>query len=77
MRNEPPRFTPVQDRRCNTVSIQFNVECVLQGVCRLKLDKTGITLIDEIIIAKSLPPSGSLHGISSLKCLHNYRLIFF
>ncbi len=57
----------MQDQHCNSVNIQFNVEYVLQGACRPKLDKTGITLIDEIIIARALTPSRSLHGISFLE----------
>lgn len=60
-------FTSVQDQHCNTVNIQFNVEYVLLGACRPKLDKTGITLIDEIIIARALTPPRSLHGISLLE----------
>lgn len=39
---------------------------VLQRACRPKLDKTGITLIDEIIIAKAPTLSGSLRGISAV-----------
>lgn len=37
--------------------------CVAEG--RLKLDETGITLIDEIIIAKALTLSGSAVPLSS------------
>lgn len=53
----------------NTVAAnpQFNVEYVLQEACRPKLDKTGIKLIDEIIIARALSPMSITPWHFSLK----------
>lgn len=62
-------FTSMHDQHCNTANRKFNVEYVLQEACRPKLDKTGITLIDEIIIARALSLSRSLHDIFPLKCV--------
>lgn len=57
-------FASTQNQPWNTVNSVRYVEYVLHEACRPKLDKTGITLIDEIIIARALSPPRSLRHIS-------------